>query len=88
MKQSVLLFQSISYGQLHPNKMGVLFGLYILGIIFTAVLLLLLASTTYYPLKNYIGKWNEMRPIPGMAGAYPFIGNALQFKTNAGGKGL
>lgn len=88
MKQSVLFFQSISYSQLHPNKMGVLFGLYILGIIFTAVLLLLLASTTYYPLKNYIGKWNEMRPIPGMAGAYPIIGNALQFKTNAGGKGL
>uniref|UniRef100_A0A8C2FL85 aromatase n=1 Tax=Cyprinus carpio TaxID=7962 RepID=A0A8C2FL85_CYPCA len=69
---------------LHPNKMGVLFGLYILGIIFIAILLLLLASTTYHPLKNYIGKWNEMRPIPGMPGAYPIIGNALQFKTNAG----
>uniref|UniRef100_A0A9J7XE43 Cytochrome P450, family 4, subfamily V, member 2b n=1 Tax=Cyprinus carpio carpio TaxID=630221 RepID=A0A9J7XE43_CYPCA len=64
--------------------MGVLFGLYILGIIFIAILLLLLASTTYHPLKNYIGKWNEMRPIPGMPGAYPIIGNALQFKTNAG----
>uniref|UniRef100_A0A8C1LN53 Cytochrome P450, family 4, subfamily V, polypeptide 7 n=1 Tax=Cyprinus carpio TaxID=7962 RepID=A0A8C1LN53_CYPCA len=49
-----------------------------------SILLLLLASTTYHPLKNYIGKWNEMRPIPGMPGAYPIIGNALQFKTNAG----
>jgi len=67
--------------------MGILFGLYILGIIFSAVLLLLLVSTTYHPLKNYIGKWNEMRPIPGMPGAYPIIGNALQFKVNAGGKG-
>uniref|UniRef100_A0A8C1LMK8 Cytochrome P450, family 4, subfamily V, polypeptide 7 n=1 Tax=Cyprinus carpio TaxID=7962 RepID=A0A8C1LMK8_CYPCA len=64
--------------------MGLLFELYILGIIFIAILLLLLASTTYHPLKNYIGKWNEMRPIPGMPGAYPIIGNALQFKTNAG----
>uniref|UniRef100_A0A8C1TGN6 aromatase n=1 Tax=Cyprinus carpio TaxID=7962 RepID=A0A8C1TGN6_CYPCA len=49
-----------------------------------AILLLLLASTTYHPLKNYIGKWKEMRPIPGMPGAYPIIGNALQFKANAG----
>ncbi|KAF7707375.1 hypothetical protein HF521_018593 [Silurus meridionalis] len=29
-------------------------------------------------------KWREMKPIPGMEGAFPFIGNALQFKTNAG----
>uniref|UniRef100_A0A8C1U2C9 aromatase n=1 Tax=Cyprinus carpio TaxID=7962 RepID=A0A8C1U2C9_CYPCA len=49
-----------------------------------SILLLLLASTTYHPLKNYIGKWKEMRPIPGMPGAYPIIGNALQFKANAG----
>lgn len=29
-----------------------------------------------------------MKPIPGMEGAFPFIGNALQFKANAGGKHL
>lgn len=66
--------------------MGIFFGLYVLGVIFTTVLILLLASTTFHPLKRYLEKWNEMRPIPGMAGAYPIIGNALQFKTNAGGK--
>ncbi|TRY56537.1 hypothetical protein DNTS_022793, partial [Danionella cerebrum] len=64
-------------------KMGLLFGFYILGIIFTAVLLLFFTSKSYHPLKSYIGKWNEMRLIPGMPGAYPFIGNALQFKANA-----
>ncbi|KAA0709318.1 Cytochrome P450 4V2 [Triplophysa tibetana] len=64
--------------------MGIFFGLYVLGVIFTTVLILLLASATFHPLKRYLEKWNEMRPIPGMAGAYPIIGNALQFKTNAG----
>ncbi|XP_056624881.1 cytochrome P450 4V2 isoform X1 [Triplophysa dalaica] len=64
--------------------MGIFFGLYVLGVIFTTVLILLLASTTFHPLKRYLEKWNEMRSIPGMAGAYPIIGNALQFKTNAG----
>ncbi|KAI7802035.1 cytochrome P450 4V2 [Triplophysa rosa] len=64
--------------------MGIFFGLYVLGVFFTTVLILLLASTTFHPFKRYLEKWNEMRPIPGMAGAYPIIGNALQFKTNAG----
>lgn len=66
--------------------MGIFFGLYVLGVIFTTVLILLLASTTFHPFKRYLEKWNVMRPIPGMAGAYPIIGNALQFKANAGGK--
>ncbi|XP_065127837.1 cytochrome P450 4V7 [Paramisgurnus dabryanus] len=64
--------------------MGVVLGLYVVGIIFTTILVLLLASTTFHPFKSYLEKWNEMRPIPGMQGAFPIFGNALQFKTNAG----
>ncbi|XP_066505317.1 cytochrome P450 4V7 [Hoplias malabaricus] len=63
--------------------MAILFGLYTLGSITSIVLLILLACITYHPLKRYIHKWNEMRPIPGMEGAFPIIGNALQFKANA-----
>lgn len=48
--------------------------------------LILLACITYGPLKRYVHKWNELKPIPGMPGAYPIIGHALQFKANAGGK--
>lgn len=70
------------------GKMAVLLGLYALGIISLAISVILLACSTYQPLRQYVHKWREMQPIPGMAGAYPIIGNALQFKTNAGGKQL
>ncbi|KAG9272604.1 cytochrome P450 4V2 [Astyanax mexicanus] len=63
--------------------MAILFGLYTLGSITSIILLILLACLTFQPLKRYIHKWNEMRPIPGMEGAFPIIGNALQFKANA-----
>uniref|UniRef100_A0A8C3A968 Cytochrome P450 4V2 n=1 Tax=Cyclopterus lumpus TaxID=8103 RepID=A0A8C3A968_CYCLU len=33
---------------------------------------------------DYLHKWFTMKPIPEAAGTYPFIGNALQFKSNAG----
>lgn len=65
--------------------MEILFGLYTLGSI---ILLIYLLSMLYHPVKSYIHKWREMKPIPGMEGAFPFIGNALQFKVNAGGKML
>ncbi|XP_041950691.1 cytochrome P450 4V2-like [Alosa sapidissima] len=61
--------------------MTVLLGLYALSYMLCS---LLLAYLTYEPLKRYVHKWNEMKPIPGMPGAYPIIGNALQFKANAG----
>ncbi|XP_030648902.1 cytochrome P450 4V7 [Chanos chanos] len=64
--------------------MAVLFGLYTLGIITSAIFLIILVCLTYHPLRRYIQNWNEMKPIPGMEGAYPLIGNALQFKVNAG----
>lgn len=68
--------------------MAILFGLYTLGSITSIILLILLACITYHPLKRYIHKWSVMRPIPGMEGAFPIIGNALQFKANAAGKVL
>ncbi|KAG5263894.1 hypothetical protein AALO_G00269820 [Alosa alosa] len=61
--------------------MTVLLGLYALSYMLCS---LLLAYLTYEPLKRYVHKWNEMKPIPGMPGAYRIIGNALQFKANAG----
>ncbi|KAL2077679.1 hypothetical protein ACEWY4_027183 [Coilia grayii] len=64
--------------------MAELLSLYASGIIFLTISVILLACTTYQPLRRYVHKWREMQPIPGMAGAYPIIGNALQFKTNAG----
>ncbi|KAL4622360.1 cytochrome P450 4V2-like [Arapaima gigas] len=59
-------------------------GLYTLGIVIATVLLALLVFLTYEPLRAYIHKWNEMKPIPGVEGAYPIVGNALYFKSNAG----
>lgn len=45
-----------------------------------------LTYITYKLLSEYLHKWFEMKSIPHVEGLYPFIGNALQFKTNAGGK--
>ncbi|XP_053486697.1 cytochrome P450 4V2 [Ictalurus furcatus] len=64
--------------------MEILFGLHTLGSITSIVLLILLMCMLYSPIKSYIHKWREMKPIPGMEHAFPFIGNALQFKANAG----
>lgn len=65
--------------------METLFGLYTLGSITSIILLMFVL---YSPIKRYIHTWREMKPIPGMEGAFPFIGNALQFKADGGGKVL
>ncbi|KAG9335987.1 hypothetical protein JZ751_003386, partial [Albula glossodonta] len=44
----------------------------------------LLTYLTYQLLSRYLHKWSEMKAIPGLEGTYPILGNALQFKTNAG----
>uniref|UniRef100_A0A8D0CDS3 Cytochrome P450 4V2 n=1 Tax=Scleropages formosus TaxID=113540 RepID=A0A8D0CDS3_SCLFO len=64
--------------------MATILGLYTLGLIVAIVVLALLMLLTSEPLREYIHKWNEMKPIPGLQGAYPIVGNALRFKTNAG----
>ncbi|XP_054636134.1 cytochrome P450 4V2 [Dunckerocampus dactyliophorus] len=46
--------------------------------------LLALVVLTYKQLSSYLRTWIQMKPIPEVGGTYPFVGNALQFKTNAG----
>ncbi|XP_035494024.1 cytochrome P450 4V2 isoform X3 [Scophthalmus maximus] len=48
------------------------------------VLVAFLAYATCKLLGGYLHKWFAMKPIPELGGTYPFIGNALQFKTSAG----
>lgn len=63
--------------------MAALLGLYALGILAPLLSFILLACFSYQPLSRYVHKWKVMRPIPGMDGAFPFFGNALQFNGNA-----
>lgn len=35
----------------------------------------------------YFQKWNHMRPIPSIPGAYPFVGHSLILKPDGKGKG-
>ncbi|XP_049577213.1 cytochrome P450 4V8 [Syngnathus scovelli] len=46
-------------------------------------LLLVLAALTYKQLSTYLKNWMVMRPIPAVSRTYPFIGNALDLKTDA-----
>jgi cytochrome P450 family 4 subfamily V len=36
---------------------------------------------------SYARKWQQMRPIPTVARAYPLVGHALVMKPNGSGKG-
>ncbi|XP_076879046.1 cytochrome P450 4V7 [Brachyhypopomus gauderio] len=64
--------------------MAILLGLYTLGSITSIIVFVLLVYVSYKPVKKYVQTWREMMPVPGMEGAFPIIGNALQFKSNAG----
>lgn len=66
--------------------MAVLLGSYMAALLGVSIFIATLTYITYKLLASYLHKWFEMKPIPGVPGTYPFIGNALQFKTNAGGK--
>ncbi|XP_061769031.1 cytochrome P450 4V2-like isoform X7 [Nerophis ophidion] len=46
--------------------------------------LLVLVLLTFKNLSSYLRTWIQMKPIQEVGGTYPFIGNALQFKSNAG----
>ncbi|XP_035280444.1 cytochrome P450 4V2 isoform X2 [Anguilla anguilla] len=64
--------------------MAITLWVHILWLTAVAIFLAFLTYTTYQLLSGYVRKWYEMKPIPGVAGAYPIIGHALQFKANAG----
>ncbi|KAM7394477.1 hypothetical protein PAMP_021280 [Pampus punctatissimus] len=64
--------------------MAGLLGSYTIPLLGVSIFIATLTYITYKLLSSYLKKWFEMKPIPGVEGTYPFIGNALQFKTNAG----
>ncbi|XP_040003343.1 cytochrome P450 4V2 [Xiphias gladius] len=64
--------------------MAVLLGSYIIPLLGISIFIVTLTHIIYKLLSSYLHKWFEMKPIPEVEGTYPFIGNALLFKTNAG----
>ncbi|XP_061575069.1 cytochrome P450 4V2-like [Cololabis saira] len=64
--------------------MTVLLGSYSLPLLGVSLFIAALTYITYKPLSNYLHKWFEMKPIPGLERSYPFIGHALMFKTDPG----
>ncbi|XP_057698863.1 cytochrome P450 4V2-like [Corythoichthys intestinalis] len=48
-----------------------------------AGLLVALLALAYKQLSGYLRKWAMMQPIPAVCRTYPFVGNALELKTDA-----
>lgn len=67
--------------------MADLLGSLTLPLLGASVFIAALTFFTYRMLGDYLHKWFEMKPIPELEETYPLIGNALQFKPNAGGEG-
>lgn len=66
--------------------MADLLGSLALPLLGASVFIATLTYFTYRMLGDYLHKWVEMKPIPGLEATYPLIGNALLFKPNAGGE--
>ncbi|XP_003972356.1 cytochrome P450 4V8 [Takifugu rubripes] len=64
--------------------MADLLGGFTLPLLGASVFVAALTCFTYRMLSDYLHKWFQMKPIPELEGTYPLIGNALQFKPNAG----
>ncbi|XP_038162073.1 cytochrome P450 4V2-like [Cyprinodon tularosa] len=64
--------------------MANLLGSYSLPFLGVNVFIAALTYITYNLLSSHLHKWFKMKSIPGTGSAYPFIGDALSFKTNAG----
>lgn len=61
-------------------------GNYTTPLLGVSIFIAALTYITYKLLAGYLHKWFEMKPIPEVGRTYPFVGNALEFKSNAGGK--
>ncbi|XP_014897490.1 cytochrome P450 4V8 [Poecilia latipinna] len=66
------------------KNMAVLLGSYSLPFLGASIFIAALTYITYQLLSGYLHKWFGMKSIPGTGFTYPFIGDALMFKTNAG----
>lgn len=66
--------------------MAALLDSYTISFLGVSIFIAALTYITYKQLSSYLHKWIVMKPIPEVGTVYPFIGNALEFKTNAGGK--
>lgn len=66
--------------------MAVLLGSYTIPLLGVSLFIAVSTFITFKMLSSYLHKWFQMKPIPELEGTYPIIGNALAFKTNAGGK--
>lgn len=70
----------------HTEANMAVLGSYTVPFLVVSVSIAALTYITYKLLSGYLHNWFEMKPIPEPEGTYPFIGNALMFKNNAGGK--
>ncbi|XP_037621087.1 cytochrome P450 4V2 [Sebastes umbrosus] len=59
-------------------------GSYSIPLLGISIFIATLTYITYRLLSSYLHKWFTMKPIPEAEGTYLFIGNALQFKADAG----
>ncbi|KAA8594616.1 cytochrome P450 4V8 [Etheostoma spectabile] len=59
-------------------------GSYSAPLLGISIFIAALTYITYKLLSGYLDKWFTMKPIPQADGTYIFIGNAFQFKYNAG----
>lgn len=66
--------------------MAVLLGSYTIPFLGVSIFIAALTFITYKHLRSYLHKWIVMKPIPEVGVTYPFIGNALEFKTDPGGR--
>ncbi|XP_030644132.1 cytochrome P450 4V8 [Chanos chanos] len=64
--------------------MAITFGVYTFGFLAVSGFVAMLTYITYQLLHSYLQNWIKLKPVPGIGFPYPLIGNALQFKSNAG----
>ncbi|KAM9770202.1 cytochrome P450 4V8 [Menidia menidia] len=64
--------------------MTALLGSYSVPFLGLSIFIAGLTYVTYKLLRSYLQIWFQLKPVPGLEGTYPFIGNALMLKTNSG----